>query len=494
MKQNTENTVPETGILQPGVEDSQNTQPEAPQGGPGDAPRQGPEGNPQQAPEERPESQQGDGSQGGDATATEGGDAAATEGGDTAATEGGDTAATEGGDAGANEGETGATEGEAGADGTQTLTAEVPPVAPPPEPPKKPGIGLWWIPVALVVIAAAVVLVLRRLRGGGDRGSVATVPVGRHAARTDDVAFTAPQTEASYAPESAAATAPIAPTAPEGPSTRVPQRVVPAAANQEPGKTEALPEDEAGKSRYSVGVAQTIGSREDQEDSYAISNWRDGRAIQRLGLLAAVADGVGGLDDGQVASNTLMRSLCEEFSRVDPTLPPQDRLLELTARGQQEVLRIVRSGRRCGTTLVAMLAKDDYVSTMSVGDSRIALYRAGTLLQLNREHVLGKESDEHQALTNSGGQTNARKRGAITSYIGMEGLRSLDRTLNPIRLVSGDRVLLMSDGVFGTLGDDELIAFLNREPQAAAEGIIKAVEAKRKPHQDNATIVIVGLD
>ena len=60
--------------------------------------------------------------------------------------------------------------------------------------------------------------------------------------------------------------------------------------------------------------------------------------------------------------------------------------------------------------------------------------------------------------------------------------------------MSGDRILLVSDGGFNTLGDSAIIAHLDQEPQAAVEAIVWAVEDRKVPGQDNATIVIVGVN
>lgn len=245
---------------------------------------------------------------------------------------------------------------------------------------------------------------------------------------------------------------------------------------------------------FKIGFAQTIGSRENQEDSYCITDWKNPHTLAERGLLAAVADGIGGLSNGQNASGAAVRSICANFERQDPRRSMSDRLLELAAQAQQEVLQVNLRGDRCGTTLVSVLIKNEEMVILSVGDSRIALYRAGTLLQMNREHVLGRENDEKQALNMDGETLDKRKQGALTSYLGKENLRSIDRTLNPIRLVPGDRILLMSDGVFGTLKDREIIEKLSLEPDQAAQAIIRAVDEQKRPGQDNATIVIVGLD
>jgi len=246
------------------------------------------------------------------------------------------------------------------------------------------------------------------------------------------------------------------------------------------------------QSRYSAGYAQWIGNREDQEDACAVTEWHNADIVAHRGILAAVADGIGGLDDGQIASQTMIQSLWDGFEHLDPGMSPQDKLLVLMANGQREVVNINRRGKRCGTTLVAALVKGGYLSIISVGDSRIALYRSGVLLQLNREHVNARIRDEQSALYGAA-RVEGNRRVALTSYIGKEDLQELDRTLNPIQLVSGDRVLLMSDGVFGTLSDDQLVALLDQEPQQAADAIIEEVKARQKQYQDNATVVIVAV-
>lgn len=257
-------------------------------------------------------------------------------------------------------------------------------------------------------------------------------------------------------------------------------------------KSTMVEDDIPVQSQYSVGYAQWIGNREDQEDACAVTEWRNADVVAHRGILAAVADGIGGLDDGQIASQTMMQSLWDGFEKLDPGMSPQDRLLELMANGQREVVNINRRGKRCGTTLVAALVKGGYLSIISVGDSRIALYRSGVLLQLNREHVNARVRDEQSALYGAA-RVEGNRRVALTSYIGKEDLQELDRTLNPIQLVSGDRVLLMSDGVFGTLTDDQLVALLDQEPQQAADAIIEEVKMQQKQYQDNATVVIVAV-
>lgn len=249
--------------------------------------------------------------------------------------------------------------------------------------------------------------------------------------------------------------------------------------------------DEGGAvSPLAVGAAQTIGAREDQEDSYTFTDWRSVRAINRNGFMAVLADGIGGLADGEVASQAAMRGALEAFESQSTNDDPAQRALEITAAAQRKVLE---EGGESGSTFLCALIDDLELSIASVGDSRIMLYRGGVLLQLNREHVLGREIDEMNALTGDTRVESDQRRKAITAYLGKRELRTVDRTLRPMQLLSGDRVLLMSDGVFNTLSDNAIVAYMHMEPQTAAEEIIHAVNEKAVPGQDNATIIVVGV-
>ena len=243
-----------------------------------------------------------------------------------------------------------------------------------------------------------------------------------------------------------------------------------------------------------VGAAQIIGQREDQEDAYGFSQWNQMDVLNAKGFLAVMADGIGGLSDGQLASQAAVAGAMEVFSMQSSEEDPAARVLDITAAAQRSVLmQNSKVNSDSGSTFLCVLIDDLELNLASVGDSRIALYRSGVLLQLNREHVLGREIDEKNALLGDRRVENAQRRKAITAFLGKDELRTIDRTLHPMQLVSGDRILLMSDGVFNTLSDNAIVAYLNLEPQAAAEAIVRAVEEKKVPGQDNATIVIVGV-
>lgn len=244
-------------------------------------------------------------------------------------------------------------------------------------------------------------------------------------------------------------------------------------------------------SLYEIGYAQTIGARENQEDAFGFV-YPKPLPGQTEKLLAVVCDGMGGLDDGQIASNTAVKVLTSGFEEELRAGTPQSCLLNLCAKAQAAVQGHNRkTGSNTGCTLVSILIKDGRLSFLSVGDSRISLYRGRSLLQLNREHVLGHEMDEKQAFQGTGLSDPVRRR-AITSHIGKETFSKVDRNINPFQLLHGDKILLMSDGLFGALSEDEILRELSLPAQQAANRLVQAVTAKGMPGQDNATVVIVS--
>ncbi len=113
---------------------------------------------------------------------------------------------------------------------------------------------------------------------------------------------------------------------------------------------------------------------------------------------------------------------------------------------------------------------------------------------LNREHTLRRENEVQAEVAHlSVSPDNLRKPKAITSYLGKANIRLIDRTIQPMKLLPGNKILLMSDGVFGTLNEDEMINALRKTPETAAKEMIDSIDARKDPRQDNATVVVIAI-
>jgi serine/threonine protein phosphatase PrpC len=152
------------------------------------------------------------------------------------------------------------------------------------------------------------------------------------------------------------------------------------------------------------------------------------------------------------------------------------------------------SGREPGgTTMVAVIIHEGNLYWAAVGDSLIYLVRSGAIIQVNREHTYAVELDEKAAIGEISWEAAASdpKRAALTSYLGMGKPEKIDRCLRPVKLLPGDRVLLMSDGIFGVLTDEEILEAMVQSPQESAVKLQEMTLGKNNPNQDNLTAVIL---
>lgn len=256
----------------------------------------------------------------------------------------------------------------------------------------------------------------------------------------------------------------------------------------------SLPQEEStiaiAEPRILAAVHQHIGTREDQEDSYGVS---DPSAYGEKGLVAVVADGMGGLSNGRMVSSALVRSILNGFANGDPRQNSEDLLLEQAVIANAGVNHMLQGQNRSGSTLVCGVIRNGFLHFLTVGDSRIYLYRGGALIQLNREHIYQEELavkavNQMNSLQQVRGDRQAH---ALTSYFGIGRLPAIDRNIEGIRLMNGDKLLLSSDGVFGTLTQAQLEAALAQDVNAAARTIGEQIAAANRAHQDNNTAVIL---
>jgi len=242
----------------------------------------------------------------------------------------------------------------------------------------------------------------------------------------------------------------------------------------------------------SVGNALHIGMRESQQDCFIISDISNAELREQKGILGVVADGMGGMADGAEASAIVSRTMLQYFNEVGTFGQPELDLLNMVYIANDNVNRYMKGRDPGGSTVVAAIIKNDLFYWIAVGDSRIYLFRNGAIMQINREHIYAAELDEKAAKGEITWEAAAGdpKRAALTSYLGMGVLEKIDRNLEPVQLVNGDRVLLLSDGIFDTLTDNEILETMSLPPQESALVLQEKTIAKQNPNQDNLTALI----
>lgn len=242
-----------------------------------------------------------------------------------------------------------------------------------------------------------------------------------------------------------------------------------------------------------IGKVHGIGGRDYQQDSLGHT-----RILNDSGVLAIVADGMGGLSNGeQVSQQIVMDGL--GYGAAMTGLSEGNPLLGMVRQINTGVNRMLGPERiyKCGSTLISVLIAQDQFHWVSVGDSRIYLYREGYVNQLNTDHDLFQQwMPEILAGTRSYAEAARNPDGRkLTSFIGMGELKYVDYSRQPIDLRQGDRLVLVTDGVYGTVPPEQLADILKANPEVsnAAKVLERRIRDARMPHQDNYTALILGF-
>lgn len=244
---------------------------------------------------------------------------------------------------------------------------------------------------------------------------------------------------------------------------------------------------------YYIANLQGLGARERQEDSFTIANAFDVLKIREEGLFFAVCDGMGGMKDGKLASETAVRSIRQSFLEMDRSGDMAEQLRQSVYLASAQVEELI--GGDGGSTVVMGILYQGGLYFASVGDSYLYLMRDGKLLRLNTEHNLLHQR-YLEALREGDMDPLPLSRlpegGALTGFLGMVGLEETDCSVRPLSLKEGDVLLACSDGVGGVLSPEEVLGALQRESvEAMCAELEDMIVMHNQPKQDNYTAIVV---
>jgi protein phosphatase len=244
---------------------------------------------------------------------------------------------------------------------------------------------------------------------------------------------------------------------------------------------------------YQIANLQGIGARARQEDSFTIANAFDVTEIRENGLLFVVCDGMGGMKDGKLASETAIASIRSSFLGMDRGADLAVQLKNAAYRAADAVED--KLGGDGGSTLVAGIIFQEKLYYASVGDSYFYLKRGSGIYRLNREHNLCNqihmENIRAGKLDPEDGRTSSEAV-ALTQFLGMTGLDDVDCSVRPLPLKDGDVLVACSDGVGGVLDEDEMYrALMLEEAQEMCCCMEQGIIAHARRNQDNYTALVV---
>ncbi len=245
---------------------------------------------------------------------------------------------------------------------------------------------------------------------------------------------------------------------------------------------------------YRIANLQGVGQRARQEDSFTLVNAFDVKTIKREGLLFAVCDGMGGMKDGKEASEKAVTVIRQCFAALNRQGDISSQLKETLHRASDKVEDLV--GGAGGSTAILSVIYDDKLYYASVGDSYYYLKRGDCVYRINREHNVCNRICMELLRDGIMDPTEGREdseTAALTQFIGMRGgIEDIDAFVRPLPLIEGDVLLACSDGVGGTIDENEILAALSLDnPNDMCTAMEQGILRHGKVNQDNYTAIVV---
>lgn len=277
--------------------------------------------------------------------------------------------------------------------------------------------------------------------------------------------------------------------------------------NRKVGKTIEIPKESQKpvlvqfpgmEAEFRFGNAQHIGTRSRQEDSFGFSDLSDQELLFQRGICAVLSDGMGGLASGREVSELAVARTLDFFKEIHGRVPVWKQMKEFVSDLNDEVFRLHEKDGKAGAgaTLVAVIVYENRLYWCTAGDSRLYLFRGGRLYQLNEDHdyknrLLGRylrgEGNFEDAVRHP-------QRDALTSYLGCPFMEEIDANHLGFILQNKDKILMVTDGIYNALTEEEMTERMKRDPQEACGRMVKDAAAKMLPGQDNMTAMAVGYN
>ena len=238
--------------------------------------------------------------------------------------------------------------------------------------------------------------------------------------------------------------------------------------------------------KFSVFQVSRKGGREKNED-------RMGYCYTRESGLFVLADGMGGHPEGEVAAQLALQTISALYQKeVRPVLAdPAEFLSSALMAAHHQIIRYASEKGMLDTprtTLVAAILQGAGATWVHCGDSRLYVVRDGELLTRTRDHSYLEQQ-------NAGVVKLERiNRNILFTCLGSPTKPVFDVT-SPVVLQQGDKLLLCSDGLWGSLSDDEIVRHLaSKGVSDAVPDLVESALRVGGEHSDNVTVLAMEWD
>ncbi len=248
---------------------------------------------------------------------------------------------------------------------------------------------------------------------------------------------------------------------------------------------------------FQVALLSVLGDREEQQDSA-------GYELKQTEGIVCVCDGMGGHEGGKMVSNFAADCLLNSYLDTYPCEDVHNLLVDTVKKVNTDITSLKHSDgskMHAGTTTVSAIIKKDKLYWVSVGDSRLYLFRNNESVRATVDHNYRLALDEalNAGVINEEKYNQEIHRGeTLISFLGVGELNLIDSNVEPFALLKNDKLLLMSDGLYKLLSDEEIekIVFNFANISEATQAL--EIKAKKKAKslnikRDNMTIVLIKM-
>ncbi|MEM7111554.1 MAG: Stp1/IreP family PP2C-type Ser/Thr phosphatase [Chloroflexota bacterium] len=245
--------------------------------------------------------------------------------------------------------------------------------------------------------------------------------------------------------------------------------------------------------RINVSLRTDQGLVRDHNEDF-VTSWepKTTAEAEKHGWLYIVADGVGGADAGEVASQFASERVIAHYLANSETKSWGERLIRAMHSANTDLRQLVierDANTRMATTMVAAVVQNGQAFIGNVGDSRGYHWRNGNFRQITKDQSLVAKLLEEGAITEEEAEDHPHKN-VILYSIGSEASPKID--LFHIQLEPNDIVLLCSDGLSGYVTDSEIEAIISREvPETATKQLIALANQRGGP--DNISVGLLQI-
>ncbi len=236
--------------------------------------------------------------------------------------------------------------------------------------------------------------------------------------------------------------------------------------------------------KFSVFQVSRKGGRQLNED-------RMGYSYTRSSGILLLADGMGGHPEGEVAAQLTLQAMSAQYQKqANPEIEDVTAFLTSAVMGAHR--QIIKYAIERGmldtprTTVVAAVVQDGTATWAHCGDSRLYLVRNGKLVTRTRDHSYMEQPPVGHSASKAAERMN---RNILFTCLGSPTKPVLDIS-GPIALQQGDKILLCSDGLWGSLSDDDIVRQLSARPVGeAVPDLVESALQKAGVTSDNVTAI-----